>query len=217
MLRQLVVDRWCWWPRCLSSADAQIVSNPVVTSWPPYAAANMRTYSLPAAPPVAADVCTPPVVTYYSPAATGDDRSRARHELLRPDDDVSYVRLPVAACRRSVTPLRRRLLRADHDVPGAGPHRVLCAARHDLLGVLLGPTTTYYSPLANYRMPDAAREQRLLGTDYNRAGDLLLRAGCDDAGGICAGRCGPQLWMRRPLVVPRAHDLVCRYTTSANG
>ncbi len=49
-----------------ATVQAQIVSNPVVTSWPTGTA--LTTYPM-SPPPVSADVCTPPVVTFYSPYA----------------------------------------------------------------------------------------------------------------------------------------------------
>ena len=99
-----------------ASADAQIVSNPVVTSWPPYT--TMRTYPLPSAPPVAADVCTPPVVTYYSPTVPARSFPRRSRAVVAPT--TTYY----AGTQLCVPPVRYAaddgLLRTHDGVQGTG-------------------------------------------------------------------------------------------------
>jgi hypothetical protein len=130
-----------------ASTDAQLVSNPVVTSWPPYT--TMKTYALPAAPPVAADVCTPPVVTYYSPAVSRTIVPAPLTSLFAPR---TTYRVAVPSCCGSAVP---------YIVPTTTYYAPVTTYRVPTNSVYYAPpvtvyapsTTTYYSPLANYRMP----------------------------------------------------------------
>jgi hypothetical protein len=110
------------------SAEAQIISNPVVTSWPPYT--TMTTYRLPAGPPIAAEVCTPPVVTFYAPAAP-------RPSCCSP---VVAYRVPAVTTYYAPPVTSYRVVLSPTYVTPAAP-------------VVVAPTTTYYQPMWNYRMP----------------------------------------------------------------
>lgn len=126
-------------------AHAQIVSNPVVTSLPPYPV--MQTSALPSAlpsvAPVSADVCTPPVVTYYSPLATRTIVPAPLTRWLAPT--VTYRVAAPSCCGPAVVPA----------VPTATYYAPVTAYRVPVGGVLAVPPrlTTGYSPLAHYRMP----------------------------------------------------------------
>jgi hypothetical protein len=115
------------------SAEAQIVSNPVVTSWPPYAGAASRV--VPVAAPVAADACTPPVVTFYAPTVAPMIVSAPITRCCAP---VVRYRVPTTTYYAPVTTYRVPLSPA-------------CCA--PAAPVYSAPATSYYSPIASYRMP----------------------------------------------------------------
>ena len=130
-----------------ASADAQLVSNPVVTSWPPYT--TMRTYPLPSAPPVAADVCTPPVVTYYSPTVS---RTMVPAPITRHFAPTTTYRVPAPGC---CAPVVSYAVPTTTYYAPVTTYRVPANSAYyaPAITAYSAPTTTYYSPLANYRMP----------------------------------------------------------------
>ncbi|NLX56587.1 MAG: hypothetical protein GXY58_15880 [Planctomycetaceae bacterium] len=122
-------------------AHAQIVSNPVVTSLPPYPV--VQASALPSAAPVPADVCTPPVVTYYTPLAT---RTIVPAPLTRwPAPTVTYRVAAPSCCGPAVVPA----------VPVATYYAPVTAYRVPAGSVSAVPPrlTTSSSPLTHYRMP----------------------------------------------------------------
>lgn len=96
-----------WMAMTAAACQAQIVSNPVVTSWPTGMAVS--TYPVPTAP-VAADVCTPPVVTFCNPCAVASPPGTS---LLVP----SPTAVPVTAYRWPGPTVRRPVVTSS--VPGS--------------------------------------------------------------------------------------------------
>ena len=90
------------------SVEAQIISNPVLTTQFPYAAAPV--YDVPAVAPV----CTPPVVSFYNPCAS-PCLTRSNH-ILSPrrsrGDHVSTAQLPTLPLNHGLCHSDGSILRA---------------------------------------------------------------------------------------------------------
>jgi hypothetical protein len=123
-----------------TSGTAQIVSNPVVTSRP--TDVRLMTYPMPAQPPVPLDACTPPVVTFCNPCATGG--------VAAAPVTTNYA--PVTTFYAPVTTFY---------APTTTYYAPTTTFRLPVLAPFLRPATTtyyapsvaYYGPAMSYRMP----------------------------------------------------------------
>lgn len=131
-----------------TSAQAQIVSNPVVTSLTPYA--PMTAHPLPAAAPVAADVCTPPVVTYYSPTSCCAPAVVPATAYRVAVPTTLYYAPPRAVFVVPSTTAYRPLARYRAPLP---PTTVMYSASTLVAPAPVMPTTSYYAPAVSAASP----------------------------------------------------------------
>ena len=136
------------------SATAQIITNPVVTSWP--SEVRLMPYPMPAQPPVALDACTPPVVTYCNPCATGAIPAVPTMTYMAPT--TTYY-LPTTTYYAPTTAFRLPVL-----APFWRPATTTYYA----------PSVAYYRPVTNYRMPSPPEINVFAGAGRGRANYLLL-------------------------------------------
>lgn len=116
------------------SGTAQIVSNPVVTSWP--SDVRLLTYPMPAQAPVPLDACTPPVVTFYNPCAAGGVAAAPPTTLYAPTTTYYF---PTTTYYAPTTAFR---------LPAVAP-----LWRPARTTTYYAPSAAYYSPVTSYRMP----------------------------------------------------------------
>lgn len=136
-----------------AACHAQIISNPVVTSWPTGTGSALTTYPMPAAP-VPADVCTPPVVTFCDPcAAPAAPVTSFRVPSTVPvPAPVTAYRWPVQVVARPglITPVPVRTTRVFRPVwqpvtPGV-PVVAVPAPTVTTAPMPAAPVTSYYAP-----------------------------------------------------------------------